>query len=182
LAFYLVIVVAVIGYIALNNNRKKKAALVQKKAIEPGVHVMTTFGLYGTVRGVDDDSVLLEIDDNVLVRINKRAVGTTVPDPSDTLDTSELDDDHDDHDGHDGHDGHDHDHDEPLTDELADVGSDDLDVADAPDAEHQIDLTAGAAKDATPPAKDAETKATSDSAGPSAATGHDDGPGPVPTR
>ena len=152
---------------------------------------MTTFGLYGTVRGVDDESVLLEIDENVLVRINKRAVGTTVPDPSDIARTSEFGrrprrpDDHDDHDHDHDHDGHDHDghdHDEPLTDELADVGADDLDVADAADPEHQIDLTAGSAKDATPAAKDAETKATSDSAGPSAATGHDDGPGPVPTR
>jgi preprotein translocase subunit YajC len=196
LAIYLVLIVAFVGYMALNNNRKKKAAAVQKKAIEPGVHVMTTFGLYGTVRGVDDDSVLLEIDENVLVRVSKRAVGTVVPDPSDSLDTSELDGDadhdghnHDDHDGHnhDDHDQADHeaddDHTPALTDELADVGKDDLDVKDVEDPADAAPTTGTGSTSATAtPPKNTSAKAGTDPAAPGSTGGHDDGPGPVPTR
>jgi preprotein translocase subunit YajC len=175
--------VAFVGYMALNNSRKKKAALVQKAAIEPGVHVMTSFGMYGTVRGVDDDSVLLEIDENVLVRVNKRAVGTVVADPTDSFDPADLDGhshdhsdhsghDHDDHDDHEGHEGHDHSEDESDADELAEVGSDDLAVADpAPPAAGTSTTT-----DDLP----ADTPITVHK--PGATTGHDEGPGPVPTR
>ncbi len=86
--FYLVIIVG-IGVLVLNNAKRKKQMTVRQQGIEVGAHVMTSFGLYGTVRGVDDDSVLLEIDENVLVRINKRAVGTVVPDPAADIDAGD---------------------------------------------------------------------------------------------
>jgi preprotein translocase subunit YajC len=158
---YVILFIGFAAYLAMNNSKKKKLAAQKQKAIENGVHVMTTFGLYGTVRGVDNESVLLEIDENVLVRINKRAVGTVVPDPTDILEPGDTDDSSDEHDGHDhdDHDGHDHDGDE-HPDELADVGTDDLVVADPADTPAaNVDPTAG-----------------------KPATGHDEGPGPVPIR
>jgi preprotein translocase subunit YajC len=154
---YIVLFIGFAAYLAMNNSKKKKAAAQKQKAIENGVHVMTTFGLYGTVRGVDDESVLLEIDENVLVRINKRAVGTVVPDPTDILEPSDADElDGGDHSDHSDHDGHDHE----STDELADVGKDDLIVADETDT----------------PTSEADSTAAKP------ATGHDEGPGPVQIR
>jgi preprotein translocase subunit YajC len=167
---YVILLIGIAIYMFTNSNRKKKLAAAKQQAIEPGVHVMTTFGLYGTVRGTDDDSVLLEIDDNVLVRISKRAVGTVVPHPSDLIDASEIDGEHPGAEVTDGEPGHEHgdDHDHGHSDELADVGKDDLEVTDT--TETTTD------KIADTPVADV------DPATAKPATGHDEGPGPVPIR
>lgn len=58
--------------------RRQREAAAVVSALQPGVQVMTTAGLYGTIRSVDDDSVQLEIAPGVVVRLVKQAVGKVV--------------------------------------------------------------------------------------------------------
>jgi len=58
--------------------RRQRAAAAVVSALRPGAQVMTTAGLYGTIRTVDDDSVQLEIAPGVVVRLVKQAVGKVV--------------------------------------------------------------------------------------------------------
>lgn len=71
--------------------RRQREAAAVVSALRPGAQVMTTAGLYGTVRSVDDDSVQLEIAPGVVVRLVKQAVGKVVT-PVEG-DTSDADDD-----------------------------------------------------------------------------------------
>lgn len=61
--------------------RRQRAAAAVVSALRPGAEVMTTAGLYGTVRSVGDDTVELEIAPGVVVRLIKQAVGKVVTDP-----------------------------------------------------------------------------------------------------
>jgi preprotein translocase subunit YajC len=66
--------------------RRQREASAVVSALQPGVQVMTTAGLYGTVRSVADDTVELEIAPDVVVRMVKQAIGkvvTPVPDEGD---------------------------------------------------------------------------------------------------
>lgn len=52
--------------------RKAQAALLD--SLRPGDEVVTAGGLYGSVRGVEADSVRLEVADGVVVTVAKAAV------------------------------------------------------------------------------------------------------------
>jgi preprotein translocase subunit YajC len=84
-AFYLLI---------LRPARARQRQQLQLQAqVEPGVTVMTTSGIYGIVDAIEDDSVMLEIAPDTIVRITKAAIGRVVPEPVE--DESDLDDDDD---------------------------------------------------------------------------------------
>lgn len=61
--------------------RRQREAAAVVSALRPGAQVMTTAGLYGTVRSVADDTVELEIAPGVVVRLIKQAVGKVVTAP-----------------------------------------------------------------------------------------------------
>jgi len=67
LAFYLLIV-------RPGRNRARAAAELQER-LAPGVQVMTTSGMYGTIVEIDEESVSLEISPGTTVRFAKAAVG-----------------------------------------------------------------------------------------------------------
>ena len=48
-------------------------------ALRPGDEVITAGGLYGEVKRLDADRVMLEIDDDVEVVVAKRAIASVVP-------------------------------------------------------------------------------------------------------
>jgi preprotein translocase subunit YajC len=48
-------------------------------ALKPGDEVITAGGLYGEVKRLDPDRVMLEIDDDVEVVVAKRAIASVVP-------------------------------------------------------------------------------------------------------
>jgi len=73
--------------------RRQRAAAAVVSALRPGAQVMTTAGLYGTVRSVDDDTVELEIAPGVVVRLIKQAVGKVVTAPVGDGDVQGPDDD-----------------------------------------------------------------------------------------
>jgi preprotein translocase subunit YajC len=44
-------------------------------AIKNGDKVITTSGIYGTINGIDGDTIILKIADNVKIRIARAAIG-----------------------------------------------------------------------------------------------------------
>jgi preprotein translocase subunit YajC len=66
-AFYLLI-------IRPQRTRARAAAQLQSR-LAPGVQVMTTSGMYGTVSSIEDDVVLLEVSPGTTVRWAKPAIG-----------------------------------------------------------------------------------------------------------
>lgn len=67
LAFYLLIIRPA--------RNRQRAALQLQERLAPGVEVMTTSGMYGTVVEIDEESVSLEISPGTTVRFAKAAVG-----------------------------------------------------------------------------------------------------------
>ena len=61
------------------NRQKEQQATVSRVA--PGVRVMTTAGLFGTVTAVEDDQIDLEIAPGVTVRYVTAAVAKVLPEP-----------------------------------------------------------------------------------------------------
>jgi preprotein translocase subunit YajC len=72
-AFYLLIVRPA------RNRQKEQQATVAR--VVPGVRVMTTAGLFGTVTAVEDDQMDLEIAPGITVRYVTAAVAKVIPEP-----------------------------------------------------------------------------------------------------
>jgi preprotein translocase subunit YajC len=73
-------------------SKRKKAALELQQQLGAGDEVMTIGGMYGTVVGVDDESVTLQLSPGVTARYTRQAIAkvtkqTTVPAGSDEVDT-----------------------------------------------------------------------------------------------
>ncbi|MBV1850358.1 preprotein translocase subunit YajC [Catellatospora tritici] len=64
-------------FIRPQSKRRKEAESMQK-ALGAGDKIITIGGLYGTVVGVDDESVTLEISPGVTARYARQAVGRVV--------------------------------------------------------------------------------------------------------
>ena len=98
----LIFVVVLLVFSMVQNNRRRKSVSSMQSAIEPGVRIMTTSGIYGIVQEVEADSIVIEISEGVDVRFAKAAVMKVVPHlESDELDELDQLDDHDDRDDHD---------------------------------------------------------------------------------
>ena len=54
--------------------RQRKAMVAMLAALAPGDRVITAGGLYGTVRGIEEDVVLVEIADGVVARFAKGGI------------------------------------------------------------------------------------------------------------
>lgn len=72
------LVVAFFVLIVLPQRRRMAAQRALIASIEPGDEVITTGGIYGTVRRLDDVSVDLEVADGVVVKVARAAIGTRV--------------------------------------------------------------------------------------------------------
>lgn len=55
--------------------RQRDAAAAQQ-AVQEGIEIMTTAGIYGTVRWIEDDTIGLEISDGVVVKYARAAVAS----------------------------------------------------------------------------------------------------------
>jgi len=77
---FLILIVAVFYFLIIRpQQRRQRAAQQVSRGLEPGQEVMTTAGLFGTVRSVTDDHVELEIAPGVVVKYVKAAVARVVP-------------------------------------------------------------------------------------------------------
>jgi preprotein translocase subunit YajC len=75
----ILIAVALVAFIAFNwwsTRKRREAADKLRSAIQPGVEVMTNFGLYGTVVSVDDVAKIaeLQIAPKVVVKVHSNTI------------------------------------------------------------------------------------------------------------
>jgi preprotein translocase subunit YajC len=88
---FLILIVAFFYFLVIRpQQRRQRQAAQLSRSLEPGQEVMTTAGLFGTVKAVTDDHVELEIAPGVVVRYVKGAIARVVPPPSTDQDALEL--------------------------------------------------------------------------------------------
>jgi len=77
LPFLLIIVVF---YFLILRPQQKRQKDRQKllEGVQKGDKIITSGGIYGTVEGLEDNTVLVKIADNVKVKMEKAAIGTIV--------------------------------------------------------------------------------------------------------
>jgi preprotein translocase subunit YajC len=62
--------------------RRQRELAHMQSALEVGDEVMLTSGVFGTVRGLDDDVARIEIAEGVTIRVARGAVGQVREDPA----------------------------------------------------------------------------------------------------
>jgi len=60
--------------VILPQQRQRKKVQQMLSAIKNGDKVITTSGIYGTINGMDGDTIILKIADNVKIRIARAAI------------------------------------------------------------------------------------------------------------
>jgi preprotein translocase subunit YajC len=71
---------AILYFLVLRPERKRakaRAALIA--AVRKNDHVVTTGGIHGTVVGLRETEVLLRVDENVRIRVNREAIAAVLP-------------------------------------------------------------------------------------------------------
>lgn len=79
--FPLLVLLALFAFTLTQNKKRQRNAASLAAALSPGVTVMTAGGIYGTVRSIDDDVVVLEVSPGVTIRMAKAAIGRVVDSP-----------------------------------------------------------------------------------------------------
>ena len=78
-------VLALLFFMMIRRSRKAmKTQQEQRASLEPGMQVMTTFGLYGTIVEVDrdDNKVVIELSPGQYATVHLQAVGQVVEEPT----------------------------------------------------------------------------------------------------
>jgi preprotein translocase subunit YajC len=60
--------------VIMPQQRQRKKVQEMLSAIKNGEKVITTSGIYGTINGMDGDTIILKIADNVKIRIARTAI------------------------------------------------------------------------------------------------------------
>ena len=77
----MVLIFGVMYFLMIRPQQKKQKELVKfGNALEKGQKIVTAGGIYGTVKEVKEGYVLVEVDSNVAIRVDKNMV---MRDPSD---------------------------------------------------------------------------------------------------
>ena len=79
----MVLIFGVMYFLMIRPQQKKQKELVKfRNALEKGQKIVTAGGIYGTVKEVKEGYVLVEVDSNVAIRVDKNMV---MRDPSDII-------------------------------------------------------------------------------------------------
>jgi preprotein translocase subunit YajC len=80
----LVLIIVVFYFFMIRPQMKKQKELVTyRNSLKKGDKVITTGGIYGRIHEVNDTTIVLEVENNVHLKVDKSAV---VRDPSDLVD------------------------------------------------------------------------------------------------
>ena len=72
---------AIMYFLMIAPQRKKQKKVNEfRNSLQKGDKVMTAGGIYGRIREVKDDHVLLEIDNNVTIKIDKNSIYQSMED------------------------------------------------------------------------------------------------------
>lgn len=81
----MLVILAVLIFFMFRNSRKRKAQQEDlRSAIVPGKNVMTNFGLFGTLKSIDETSkeAELEVAPGVIVKVHSQTIAKVVEDPT----------------------------------------------------------------------------------------------------
>ena len=79
----IVLIFAVMWFFMIRPQRKQQKELQNfRDSLAKGDKVVTIGGIYGTVAEVKEDSVLIEVDNGVKIRVNKQALVKDFSDPT----------------------------------------------------------------------------------------------------
>ena len=77
------LIFVVMWFFMIRPQKKQQKELQNfRDALKKGDKVVTIGGIYGTVTEVKEDSVLIEVDNNVKIRVSKQALVKDFTDPS----------------------------------------------------------------------------------------------------
>ena len=79
----LILMIAVFYFLMIRpENKRKKEAEQMRSSVKKGDKVVTIGGIYGTVAEIKEESVLIEVDRDVKIRVSKQALVKDFTDPS----------------------------------------------------------------------------------------------------
>ena len=79
----LALIFVVMWFFMIRPQRKQQKELQNfRDSLKKGDKVVTIGGIYGTVAEIQEDSVLIEVDSNVKIRVSKQALVKDFTDPS----------------------------------------------------------------------------------------------------
>src|SRR5215469_13661091 len=76
----IVLIAVMMLFMFRSNRRRQQSAQNTRNQLVNGARVRTVHGIYGTVRGIDDQNVMVEVAPGVQIKMLKQAVGTVLPD------------------------------------------------------------------------------------------------------
>lgn len=79
---FLIVIVAVFAIFMVRSGRKRQRdQLALTQGLKPGAEVMTTFGVYGTIKSIDDaeNKIVLSTGPGSELTIHRQALGRIVP-------------------------------------------------------------------------------------------------------
>ena len=79
----MVLIFAVMYFFMIRPQQKKQKEIMKwRESIQKGDKVVTIGGIYGTVCEIKENNVLIEVDNNVKIRVSKQALVKDFTDPS----------------------------------------------------------------------------------------------------
>ena len=79
----LILIVVVMWFFMIRPQRKQQKELQAfRDSLKKGDKVVTIGGIYGTVCEIKEESVLIEVDNNVKIRVSKQALVQDFTDPA----------------------------------------------------------------------------------------------------
>lgn len=78
--FMMAVLAVLVFFMFRNGQKRKKAAAELQDQVVVGAHVMTTFGVYGTIKSIDttDNIVILETSPKNTLKLHRQAVARVV--------------------------------------------------------------------------------------------------------
>jgi preprotein translocase subunit YajC len=88
------LLVAMVGFLFYSSRKRKAQAQNMQETLRVGSRIMTTAGLFATVKAVEDDGVVLEIAPGVQCKYARQAISRVLdaPDGAEPLDDSDHED------------------------------------------------------------------------------------------
>ena len=90
------VALAVFVFFQFRSSRKRaKETAARQAAIEPGIEIMTNYGLYGTILSIDEDTnmALIETTPGTVLKIHRQTILKAVEDETPAVSDSDADTD-----------------------------------------------------------------------------------------
>lgn len=81
-AVILILPLLLLGWLFLTSSRRQKQMKAFAASLDVGDKIVTSSGLFGTIRHLDDSSGWIEVADGVTVRVDRRALSMKQTDPT----------------------------------------------------------------------------------------------------